>query len=158
MATTVALDFRIIGPGSADLELKVGNEIFVASGISYTSDAVGDLLRSAIMIATGSDRATVSLDREPAEWRIQLISMLDTDTGLGPVQIRIFEFDDFYAKRPDTEGNQVFLADCGALDFASAVLIMVKGIRDHFEKFGLELQHFPSAALQVLEGALAVER
>src|SRR3982751_14081 len=97
MVVPVAIKFQIIGPGSADLEFKIGDKTFVASGVSYTCDVLGDLLRSAIMVAVGADRARASFDREPVEWRLQLLSTMDIATGFGRVQVYVFEFDDFYA-------------------------------------------------------------
>jgi hypothetical protein len=154
MTNPVILDFRIAGPGWADLEFKVGDRGFVAGSVSHTTDALGDLLRSAIMVATGAASARACFDREPLEWRLLLNSLLDENTGLGPVQIRVLEFDDFYRARPDAEGHEVFIADCGALEFAFAILAMAEKVEPSFEQFALKSQSFPSAARQALRGAL----
>jgi hypothetical protein len=143
----------MIGYGWADLEFRIGEKAFVTSGVSHTTDALGDLLRSAVMIATGSDRANIHLDREPAEWRIQLTSMLDIATGLGPMQLRILEFESVYRERPDTEGSEVFMASCGALEFGSAVLKMANDIAGGYENLGWD-HPFPVAAVHALESAL----
>jgi len=153
MAAPVTIGFRKIGHGWADLEFRIGERAFVASGVSHTTDSLGDLLRSAILIVTGSARATIQFDREPAEWRILLNSMLDIATGRGPVQIRIWEFDDVYAARPDAEGQEVFIADCDALEFGSAVLKMANDIADDYENLGWD-KPFPLAAVHALQSAL----
>jgi hypothetical protein len=149
----VAIDFRKIGHGWADLEFRVGEKRFVTSGVSHTTDVLGDLLRSAIAIATGSDRATIHFDREPAEWRIQMTSMLDIATGLGPMQLRILELESFSGKSPDSAGHEVFIASCGALEFGSAILKMANDTADHYERLGWD-KPFPLAAVYALEGAL----
>ena len=105
------------------------------------------------MIVAGSARATVQFDREPAEWQVLFNSMLDITTGRGPVQIRILEFDDVHAARPDVEGHEVFRVDCDALKFGSAVLKMANDIADDYENFGWD-KPFPLAAVHALQSAL----
>jgi hypothetical protein len=155
MAQSVTINFAMDGPGWANLEFLIGEHKFVADSISYTTDALGDLVRAAIMVATGAENATASFDREPAEWRLQLHSLLDVTTGIGSVQIRVLEFDDIYAAKPASEGREVFVASCASLEFARAVLVTANDVREKFGEFGLEFLSFPSAAVHALDAALS---
>jgi hypothetical protein len=146
----VEIIIHVTGHGWANLEFNIADRRFVAEGISNTSDAIGDLLRSAIMIATGAPNAAISFDREPTEWRLVLRSLLDVATGLGPVQIRLLEFPDVYAAQADAEGTEVFKADCPALDFSRAVLEMANRASDLASFNGGDF----SAAFRSLKAAL----
>jgi hypothetical protein len=140
----IEINFRVTGSGWANLEFEVAGKSFVAEGISYSTDVLGDLLRAAIMVATGAPYASVSFDREPAEWRLIFRSLLDTATGAGPVQIHILEFANCSAAKPDVEGAEVFKADCPALEFSRAILAIADGMKDNFESF-TTLDSFSSA-------------
>jgi hypothetical protein len=143
--------------GWADCELRLGDRTFVLKSFSYTTDALGDLLRFALMIATGAYRATVSFDREPAEWRLVAVNQMDWETGRRVVSLSIFEFADSYKDAPFSEGHQAFVGDCEALDFAQAVLDGVNTALNSsdIERWGT-LHARPIAAIRALEAALAV--
>jgi len=152
--SSVETNFHIVGFGSADLEFKFTDRHFVAEGISYTTDAVGDLLRAALLIAAGAPNASVSFDREPAEWRLILRSLLDVASGRGPVELSVFEFADSCAALPDSEGHEVFKVSCSALDFAHAVLKTVDSVKGAASamEFGGDFE----VAYQALKAALNV--
>jgi hypothetical protein len=143
------MTFAPIGQGWADCELRLGERAFTLTGISYLTEALGDLARLALMIATGAYRATVSFDREPAEWRIVAIALTDAAGG-GPVSINVYSFPDM-SDAPLSEGTLEFTADCGADEFARAVL---DGIRAALADPRLRGFTEPTGALRVLELAL----
>ncbi|HKP77753.1 MAG TPA: hypothetical protein VJU34_01360, partial [Phenylobacterium sp.] len=68
----VAVTFDLRTHGWATCLLKIGNAELLMDGISYTTDVLGDLVRAALMIASGGQQAACSFDREPAEWRLLL--------------------------------------------------------------------------------------
>src|ERR1700743_423266 len=107
------LEFRLKGHGWMDCALRLGERGFVLEGISYTTDALGDMARMALMIATGAPVTTVSFDREPAEWRIVATSLGDTP-GTGHVSIAIYSFADANPNAALSEGDLAFTGDCGA--------------------------------------------
>lgn len=150
---------RFFSRGWADCELQLGDRIFVLNSFSYTTDALGDLLRFALMIATGAYRATASFDREPAEWRLVAVNQTDWETGRGMVSISVFEFADSYKDAPLSEGHQVFVGDCGASDFAQAVLdgVSVALNSPEIEQWGT-LHTRPLVAMRALEVAIATAR
>src|SRR6516165_8037456 len=69
----VHIDFHFRGVGWADIHLRVHDKETTINGISYTTDALGDLLRAALMTATGAWTASASFDGEPYESRLVLL-------------------------------------------------------------------------------------
>ena len=154
---TCTVEFRVTGPGWADLVLRAGEKSLVLRGISYTPDALGDLVRAALMIATGGYSAQVSFDNEPGEHRLVLTSHLDMASGNGPLSIVALELADLYAASPNAEGHQTFIADCEALDFGRAVLACALGAQESFgARYDWGGNGFPLGAMRALEVALAV--
>jgi hypothetical protein len=154
----VLIDFKFRGAGWADIELRIRDQQFVSGGISYTTDALGDLLRAALMIATGAWSASVSFDGEPHESRLVLGGVWDRDRWRKGFFVRVIEFDDIYKKRPDESGIVSFDAECTEREFAIAVLetgrrILAGGV----ENYAWGDTPFPMRALRALETALLTE-
>lgn len=148
------MEFRLTGVGWAECELRLGERAFTLTGISYLTDALGDLVRLALMIATGAPSAAASFNREPYEWRIVATSLLDHAVRTGAVSIAIFSFPDAFTNAPLSEGDLDFVGDCDALAFSKAVLVGAKqAIESHGMK-GWEGYPLPTEALRALEAAL----
>jgi hypothetical protein len=152
---TCSVEFRVTGAGWADLVLQFDDKSLTLRGISYTTDALGDLVRAALMIATGAYSAQVSFDNEPGEHRLVLTSHLDAASGKGPVSIVALELADLYAASPNADGHQTFIADCEALDFGRAVLACAHSAQESFgATYDWGGNGFPVSALRALEIAL----
>jgi hypothetical protein len=149
------VELEITGPGWADLKLKLGERRFILTSVSYCSDAIGDLARFALQIATGAEQASASFDREPAEWRLIAQSLPDMASEKGPVQISVYEFPNMQANAPLEAGGLAFRGDCDALAFARAVLSEIKRILPRIEEFTTGLYPVPTSALRALEAVLA---
>jgi hypothetical protein len=156
--TDVSLKFEIIGEGWGDLVLNIGSQSFRMDGISYTTDALGDLVRMALMIATGAWTARASFDREPIEWRFIAGNVWDEE----PKQwregfwLRIFEFEDIYNRSPDTEGHLAFEIKCGPSEFARAVYVCAQKFIVEYgaEKYDWGGNPFPTRAIVALKAAI----
>ena len=146
----VSVEFRITGYGSADINLRVGDDSFLIRGASCTTDALGDLLRMALAIATGTETATASFDGEPMEWRLWAHNL----GGSKGLFLKVLTFADIYKKEPDEAGDIVYSAECGAADFANAVLAAGQQVwATHGEKYEWLDVPFPMRALRALETA-----
>jgi hypothetical protein len=155
---TILVDFRFRGAGWADIEFRIHDQQFLIGGISYTTDAVGDLLRAALMIATGAWSASVSFDGEPHESRLVLGGVWDRDRWRKGFFVRVIEFADIYKKEPDERGIVSFDAECTEREFALAVLEAGRRIlADGVENYAWADMPFPTRALRALETALAME-
>ena len=148
----VSINFDSINTGWAHITLRAGGQSYVFSGASYTTDALGDLVRAALMIATGAYSTRFSFDSEPMEWRVILTSLFDQCIATGSISIDILTFADISAHAPDDAGNRQFRADCPALDFARAALACARAIEADYE---WATYPFPETAVRALEAALA---
>jgi hypothetical protein len=155
---TVFIDFRLTGSGWAELELRIGQESFTVDGISYTTDALGDLLRATLMIATGEWSASVSFDGEPRESRLIAGNVWDEALRRRRFRVRMLEFADIGSHQPDEEGVLVFDAECEARDLAAAVRDAASRLWDEgAESYRWRDIPFPLRALRALETALTTE-
>lgn len=154
----VSIEFRLTGAGWGDLLLQFGPKSFVLEGVSNTTDALGDLLRAALMIATGAWTARASFDREPCEWRLIIGSVFDPAQWRRGFWVRVFEFPDIYKNLPDEQGDLAFEAQCDERSFTEAVLNAAKRFQEVYgpQEYDWGNNPFPLRAQRALETALTV--
>src|SRR6185312_2319561 len=70
MSEKVCIEYEVGQHGWSKFRLNVGTAAVVVGPFGYCTDALGDLVRAALMIATSGWRAEVSFDAEPMEWRL----------------------------------------------------------------------------------------
>ena len=70
MSEEVSIDYQLGQHGWSRFRLTVGTASITVGPFGYCSDALGDLVRAALMIATSGLRAEVPFDGEPTEWRL----------------------------------------------------------------------------------------
>ncbi len=123
MSEPVRIAFSPRPAGWAACELSIGDVRHCMLSVSDTSDPVGDLVRAALLIATGASKATASFDAEPVEtrWILETGWWSDLD-WIDAFRVRLLEFEDFYRCEPDEKGVSVFTARCDATEFVRAVL------------------------------------
>jgi hypothetical protein len=148
---SVSIAFKIVGLGSAECDLHIGSQTYSLKGLSDTTDALGDLVRLALMIECDAQTATARFDHEPAESRLWAHNI----GGLGGLFLKVLQFDSIYANEPDHAGQIVFSAECGASEFAEAVLEAGKRLWNENKDNLLGGFPFPYRALCALETALA---
>jgi hypothetical protein len=154
----VFLDLRLTGPGWLDIDLRVGPAKITLDSESYTTDIIGDLLRVALMLATGAWTARASFDGEPIERRLIAGAVWNDEkkSWRDGFYVRIFEFPDIYSRLPDATGAILFDARCDQRNFVIAVLEGCKRFIDAHGFFGPD-NTSPMRALRALETALATE-
>lgn len=144
----VAMEFRPTGSGWADCIISLGERAVTLTGISDITDALGDLTRLGLAIATCAYRATASFDREPYEWRIVATGLTDAD-GNGTVSLAVYEFEDV-SDAPLCDGDIFFIGDCQARDFAKAILDGVRRALADPQLQGFASFSSPTKALDAL--------
>ncbi len=72
MVNPVSVDYQIEQHGWASFTLTVDDLRVKVGAFGYCTDALGDLIRAALMVATNGSFASVSFDAEPKEWRVLL--------------------------------------------------------------------------------------
>jgi hypothetical protein len=70
LSEEVSIDYRFVRSGWSELRPTVGAAGVVLGPFGFLSDALGDLVRAALMIATSAVQAEVGFDGEPSECRL----------------------------------------------------------------------------------------
>jgi hypothetical protein len=68
--STVSIIYDLGRYGWSDFKLTVGDVAVDIGPFGYCTDALGDLVRAALMLATSDYCVEVSFDGEPREWRL----------------------------------------------------------------------------------------
>ena len=156
--------------GWASFTLSAGEHTVEVGAFGYCTDALGDLVRAALLIATGASRAEARFDGEPKEWRLIVTDPnKETCHFLGPaerplrpldVSLRLLAFPDFGRSRPEAEGKALLDISIGPHAFACAVQQAAQAVWDRHGPEGYDAawcgtNGFPSRALKALATALA---
>jgi hypothetical protein len=137
--------------GWSSFALTVGDDAIDIGPFGYCTDALGDLVRAALILATSGYHAEVCFDGEPREWRLVL------DEGWKPeLRLRVYDT----AKHPNAD--LVFENYVAADDFAHAVRTVAQHIWDTYGAAGYNeawsgQQGFPLRGLKALDTALSYE-
>lgn len=108
--------FRI-GDGSIDM------------AVSYLGDPLGDLVRLALLAATGADEGHTIFDGEGVKWRVEFATIAAPGPGTpGLMQLTVR---DDASSEFDREGV-LFRGDCATCDFAAQVLREAVSVRDAY--------------------------
>src|SRR5262245_5924463 len=113
---SVEISYQLVGLGWSECTVQV-DDAKVTVTASYLSDALADLVSAVSAALRGHPRPTASVEEEPGEFR-----WIFEPTPDGKVLIRILEFKELWAQRPDEEGKEIFSARCGLRTFAGALL------------------------------------
>lgn len=166
----ISLDFSL-EEGFATLTVRCGEQEFAIEEFGPDADGLGDLVRAALNVATGSLFATVLFDCEPRRWGLAI-----EPAGLSPENERVSRLtirdggatlsDEGHSGLPTWDwSSQVMLCGFVTTDgFAAAVRTAASKAREDFDdatyrqKWGdaRSLEGFPLRGLCALEAALAV--
>lgn len=161
MSDEVHIKYDLGQHGWSQFQLTVGANSVVVGRFGYCTDALGDLVRAALMIATSGYSAQVSFDGEPMEWR--LIVAPDVQSNWIGHRLRVLTFPSLnYPPSPESEGETEFEAPCSADSFVRAVLGAAQTIWDEHGTDGYDKvwggpRGFPLRAVSALKAALSVE-
>jgi hypothetical protein len=160
MTEVVSIDYQLGKNGWSSFQLSVGTASVVVGPFGYCTDALGDLVRAALTIATSGLRAEVSFDAEPIEWRL-IAGPYPALPGWTDFSLRVLTFPDA-SGRPEAEGHKLFEADCLAESFVHAVLSAAEKIWDEHGTDGYNRDWggpcgFPLRALTALKVAISTQ-
>lgn len=159
MGAPVGLAFDVGKSGWSKVALTIGSASISIDDVSYTTDALGDLVRGALILATGGGQAVIQFDHEPSETR--MVATRNWTSGIpGDLLVRILTFDDLYADRPDAEGGEIFSGPCDVDDFARAVLDAAESVGREYGEEGYHaawtgFAPFPVRGIAALRVALS---
>jgi hypothetical protein len=156
----VFIDYRLGKNGWSSFQLSVGTASVVVGPFGYCTDALGDLVRAALTIATSGLRAEVSFDAEPMEWRL-IAGPFPALPGWTDFRLRVCTFPDA-SGRPEAEGYTLFEAECSPESFVQAVLRVAQAVWDEHGIDGYDKAWggpcgFPLRAFAALKAAISVQ-
>lgn len=160
MVNPVSVDYQIEQHGWASFTLTVDDLRVEVGAFGYCTDALGDLIRAALMVATDGSFASVSFDAEPKEWRVLLGTKGSWSTPPDPIPLRVKTFPDAGACLPESEGVTVFEAEVHRNEFARAILAAAQKVLEHHgadgyaKAWNFTFDRYPLRALRALETAL----
>jgi hypothetical protein len=73
---------------------------------------LGGLIRCALLVSTGHERAECSFGGEPYEWRWIVDHSFNVENWIKHFRLRILGFADTWARQPESEGELLFEAEC----------------------------------------------
>ena len=92
------------------------NGVSVRHSVAGWYDGLRELIAAACEIVGRLDEATAFFQEEPGEFRWRI-----TRLAANRVRVRVIEFDDWGAGRPDEAGKLLFDQPCGVLSLATAI-------------------------------------
>jgi hypothetical protein len=142
----VSITYDLGQHGWSSFRLTVGDHALDIGPFGYCTDALGDLVRAALLLATSADGAEVRFDGEPYEWRLFI------DEGWKP-ELRL---------RVEGDGELLIEGRGASHDFARAVQKAAQGIWDTYNADGYNeawygQRGFPLRALKALDAALSYD-
>jgi hypothetical protein len=144
MSQKVCIQYELGQHGWSSFRLNIGAASVVVGPFGYCTDALGDLVRAALMIATSGSRAEISFDAEPMEWRL----IAGTQSSWTDFHVRVLTFP--------------YALECSAESFVRAVLGAAQAVWDEYGSDGYDKAWggpcgFPLRALHALKAAISVQ-
>src|ERR1700722_5022727 len=97
--SAVSIAYDLGQHGWSSFQLTIGDRAMDIGPFGYCTDALGDLVRAALLIATSDYRVEVRFDGEPREWRLVV------DEGWKPeLRLRAVPVEGRCGGRPETDG------------------------------------------------------
>jgi hypothetical protein len=150
----VSIAYDLGRNGWSSFKLTVGDDELEVGPFGYCTDALGDLVRAALLLATYEYRVEVRFDGEPHEWRLVV------DEGWKPERrLRVLTFSDNMGL-PETDGQLVIETHVTVDAFARAVQKVAQDIWDTYGAVGYNeawtgQRGFPLRGLRALDAALS---
>src|SRR5262245_28827983 len=115
MTIPLRMSYTLVGTGWSRCMIEASDNRLEITA-SYLSDALGNLVLSALAVVSGFRAAAFPFDEEPGEYR-WVLEVTDNNV----LSIRVLEFSELWSQKPDTEGRVLFAISTTPLAYAKAV-------------------------------------
>ncbi len=153
MTDPLSISYELVETGWSRCVVEAGEQRAELTA-SYVSDALGNLVLSALAAASGFHNVEFGFDEEPGEYRWS-ISTVESNI----VRVRILEFPELWGNRPTDSGRLLFDLNITRPAFAKAVVACADAV---LKECGLEgyaeqwvLYPFPTRGVELLRSVLA---
>jgi hypothetical protein len=153
MSAPLHIRYALVGTGWSSCVVEhEGTHIELSA--SYLSDALGNLVKAALAIASSFRTVEFGFDEEPGEYRW----VLEANEN-NVLRFRLLEFQDLWGYKPNAEGRLLLDASITPIVFAKAVhACAAEVLQEHGEKGYAEkwAEHpFPTRELELLAEVIA---
>lgn len=167
--TEVSIEYDLGQHGWSSFTLSAGDRAVEVGEFGDCTDALGDLVGAALLVATAALRAEARFDGEPMEWRLVIGEPTGwigtTDRAARPprpppeVRLRVLTFADYLSDSPEAEGEALLDTRVTVDAFARAIRKAAWAIWDSYGPRGYDEawngpRGFPLRALRALDVAL----
>jgi hypothetical protein len=153
MNTDLRITYELVGTGWSRCTIRAdGNEVELTA--SYLSNALGQLVLSAIAIITGFRQTSFSFDEEPGESRWVLETV-----DINVIELSVFEFEELWGNKPNRDGTQLLALSLRPITYARAVCAAAHAVLAEYGADGYKQKwsehSFPERELEILVEAIA---
>jgi hypothetical protein len=149
MTEQLRIAYKLIGAGWSECTLEAGDTRAEITA-SYLSDALGNLVLSAVAVGSGFGLVAFGFDEEPGEYR-WVLQTIENNV----VRLRILEFPQLWGYEPNEKGRCVLEVVTTPLAFAKAVQICAASVLQEYGAQGYAekwVSHpFPERELALLD-------
>jgi hypothetical protein len=153
MSEQIQISYSLPGTGWSKCMVETGHARTELSA-SYLSDALGNLVLSAITVASGFQTVEFGFDKEPGEYRWSICGMENN-----AIEVRIVEFQSRAANQATEMGRVLLSGITTRRDFARAVHLCATSVLDEYGVKGYAekwaAHPFPERTLHLLGEAIA---
>jgi hypothetical protein len=153
MTTPLRISYKLVGTGWSECLIEAQGACAELSA-SYLSDALGNLVLSAIAVASGFHSVEFGFDEEPGEYRWSIHAV---DNNI--VRLRVVKFSELRGNKPTDSGRPLLEVTTTPLSYAKAVHACAKAVLDEHGLNGyaeMWAEHpFPIWALEQLANTIA---
>jgi hypothetical protein len=153
MKEQIHISYKLVGSGWSECRVETNNGRAELSA-SYLSDALGNLVRSAIAVVSCFHIVEFGFDEEPGEYRWSMNAL-----GNNFIRLRVVEFPELWGNKPTETGRLLLEEIITILDYAKAVhacaitVLQEYGLVGYAEKWA---EHqFPERELAILGDLIA---
>ncbi len=148
MNSPLSITYELVGTGWSSCTVEAG-EARAELSASYLSDALGNLVLSAMSVMSGSRALEFGFDEEPGEYRWSI-----EYTDINAIHLRVLEFQELWGNKPSEAGGLLLETITTPLIYAKAVhaaatsVLAKHGLQGYAEKW---VEHpFPERELALL--------
>ena len=149
----LSITYELVGTGWSRCTIKSG-EAQCEVTASYLSDALGNLVLTALGALSGFQSVVFGFDEEPGEYR-WVVQQVD----INQIKVEVLYFDELWGNKPNADGQVLISVTCRPVVFAAAVqmaaaaVLAQHGEEGYLNKWG---DHsFPSRQLALLTELIA---
>lgn len=153
MSEPLRISYALVGTGWSTCVVEAGSQRAEVTA-SYLSNALSNLVLSALSMASGFRTVVFGFDEEPGEYR-WVLEVTDNNT----VRLRLLEFPELWGHEPNEAGRLLLEVSTTPVAYAKAVQTCASAVLEQYGAAGYAEKwaegSFPERELALLGAAIA---